>query len=271
MEYEIKPAEGLKLNLREVWQYRELIYYFTLRDIQIKYKQTVLGASWAILQPFLLMIVFTVFFSSRINIHQSYAIPYPLFLYMGLMIWTTFANGLSNSANSMVTNSNIIKKIYFPRLIIPLSNLLATFVDFAMTLILFIGLLLYYHQPVDILRLLLLLPVSLLLTFITTFGVGSFIAAVNVKYRDFRYIVPFMIQILLFLSPVIYPISSTGLIERILTYNPIAVAIELFRASITGAPIDYHMLMSGSAIAVIFLLVGLAYFKRTEYYFADLA
>ena len=143
MEYEIKPAKGLQFNLKELWDFRELIYFFTLRDVKIKYKQTVLGALWAILQPFLLMVIFTVFFAAHLDI-QSYNLPYPVFVFSGLILWNVFATGISTAGNSMVVNSNIIKKIYFPRLIIPISGILGTLVDFSVTLLMFIVVLFYY-------------------------------------------------------------------------------------------------------------------------------
>jgi lipopolysaccharide transport system permease protein len=143
MEYEIKPAKGLQFNVKELWDFRELIYFFTLRDIKIKYKQTVLGALWAILQPFLLMVIFTVFFASHLDI-KSYNLPYPVFVFSGLILWNVFATGISTAGNSMIVNSNIIKKIYFPRLIIPISGILGTLVDFVMTLLMFVIVLFYY-------------------------------------------------------------------------------------------------------------------------------
>ncbi len=272
MEYEIKSAPKYHFNLKEIWEFRELIYFFTLRDIKIKYKQTVLGIIWAILQPLLMMTIFTVFFSRQLNI-SSYAIPYPIFVFSGLILWNVFSTGLSLSGNSMVNNANIIKKIYFPRLIIPLAAVLGTLLDFTMTLILFIVLLYFYLPGASFLNFLLVLPISLFVTFLTTFGVGSFLAALNVKYRDFRYIIPFMIQVLLFITPVIYPISlmPAGWIRDLLSINPLAGAIDLVRYSITGTPIDWLLVFRSSAISLAFLFIGLTYFRKTEYYFADLS
>ena len=173
----------------------------------------------------------------------------------------------------MVNNANIIKKIYFPRLIIPLAAVLGTLLDFTMTLILFIVLLYFYLPGASFLNFLLVLPISLFVTFLTTFGVGSFLAALNVKYRDFRYIIPFMIQVLLFITPVIYPISlmPAGWIRDLLSINPLAGAIDLVRYSITGTPIDWLLVFRSSAISLAFLFIGLTYFRKTEYYFADLS
>jgi len=169
MEYEIKPAQRLGLDIKELWDFRELFFFFTWRDIKIKYKQTVLGALWAILQPFLLMLVFTFFFNHALKV-PSENIPYPIFVFTGLMLWNVFAGGISNAGNSMVNNANIIKKIYFPRLIIPVSAILASLVDYMMTFIILIGMLIYYHAPIHFSTLIIGLPLSLLITLMTTFG-----------------------------------------------------------------------------------------------------
>ncbi len=272
MEYEIKPAKGLQFNVKELWDSRELIYFFTLRDIKIKYKQTVLGALWAILQPFLLMIIFTVFFSQHLDI-SAYNIPYPVFVFSGLILWNVFATGISTAGNSMIVNANIIKKIYFPRLIIPISGVLGTLVDFSMTLVMFFGVLLYYLPSFSILHMLIALPLSLLITLLTTFGAGSLLAALNVKYRDFRYIIPFMIQILLFLTPVIYPVTiiKNKLVATLLQLNPMSGAIEILRNSINGNSTDVIVIGQSIIIAVTLFIIGLTYFRKTEYYFADIA
>jgi len=272
IEYEIKPREKLNLGLRELWQYRELFYFFTWRDIKVKYKQTVLGFAWAILQPFLMMVVFTVFFGRALNV-PSDNIPYPVFVYSGLLIWNIFSSGLSNAGNSMVNNANIIKKIYFPRLIIPISAILISLFDFLMAFIIFIGLIIYYQVSINLLLFIPLLLASLLITSIGTFGLGALLAALNIKYRDFRYIIPFMIQALLFVTPVIYPVSILGpsWIKYILSINPMYAAIEIFRHSITQKPLEINLLIISIASACILFIFGLFYFRKTEAYFADLA
>lgn len=272
MEYEIKPAKGLQFNLKELWEFRELIYFFTLRDVKIKYKQTVLGALWAILQPFLLMVIFTVFFAGHLDI-SSYNLPYPVFVFSGLILWNVFATGISTAGNSMIVNSNIIKKIYFPRLIIPISGILSTLIDFGITLIIFIGVLIYYLPFFSIVNLLFSISLSLTIILLTTFGVGSLLAALNVKYRDFRYIIPFTIQVLLFISPVIYPVSiiKNNLLVKILNLNPIAGAIEILRSSITGTEINIMILTKSFFISLALFFIGISYFRKTEYYFADIA
>ena len=203
IEYVIQPQNKFSLGLKELWQYRELFYFFTWRDVKVKYKQAALGILWAILQPLIMMVMFTLIFSKALNV-SSDGIPYPVFALSGLLIWNIFSNGLLNSANSMVTNANIIKKIYFPRLIIPVSALLTALVDFLFALIIYTLVLLYYHQGIHIGRLLFCLPLAIVITLVTTLGLGSFLAALNVKFRDFQYLLPFMIQFLLFANPVLY-------------------------------------------------------------------
>jgi len=269
MEFEIRSKEGFSLNLKELWRFRELIYFFTLRDIKVKYKQTVLGALWAILQPLMLMLVFTIFFAPRF---PETPIPYPVFVYTGLMLWNIFSSGIANAGNSMVINSNIIKKIYFPRLIIPIASIAGTLADFAMTFILYIGLLFIYGQSVNVLLFAIVLIVSLVITLLTTFGLGSMLAALNVKYRDFRYVIPFMVQILLFLTPVIYPVTSipSGIGGEILLLNPMAGAIEILRQALDGNWPSMVLIVKSLSIAVLLFVTGVIFFRRTEHYFADL-
>ena len=208
-EYIIEAPKKVNINWSELWRYNELFYFFTWRDIKVKYKQTILGFLWAILQPLAMMTVFVLFFAKGLKVSTD-NIPAPIFYFVGLMFWNLFSSGLNSSANSMVANADIIKKIYFPRLIIPFSGVLVALFDFLMTLIPFVGLMIYYFFTTDLvihLEILYLLPLALLLTLVTTVGLGCTIAAWNVKYRDFRYIVPFMIQFLLFVTPVIYPVT----------------------------------------------------------------
>ncbi len=272
MEYEIKPQKGFSLNFREIIQYSELFYFFTWRDIKVKYKQALLGFLWAILQPLFTMLIFTFFFGNLLGV-PSDGIPYPIFAFSGLLMWNVFSSGLSSAGNSMVSNAHIIKKIYFPRLIIPMSSVLVAVFDFFMSFIVFIGLLIYFQMDVDILKMCLFIPASLLLTIICTFGMGSFLAALNVKYRDFRYIIPFMIQSLMFLTPVIYPVSIIKYqwAKYIIAANPMAGAVDLARAAIINKPIQTDLMLISVISAFLFLFIGLFYFRRTEYYFADIA
>ncbi len=262
--------QGL-FNWSELWRYRELFYFFAWRDIKIKYKQTVLGFLWAILQPLLMMIIFTVFFGRVLNV-PSQNLPYPIFVFSGLLLWNMFSTGLTSSANSMVNNSAIIKKIYFPRLIIPASSILVTLFDFLMAFVLFIPLLIFYQQPLSW-SAMWCWPLALVISVVATLGPGCLLAALNVKYRDFRYVIPFLIQILFFLTPVIYPVSmlKQPLLQYILVLSPMYAALELFRLPLTGAEINSIFLLISLSTSSFFLIVGVLYFKKTEDFFADFA
>ena len=271
IEYEIKPTGKLSLNLKELWQYKELFYFFTWRDIKIKYKQTFLGFTWAILQPFIMMIIFTIL-GTKLEI-KSGPVSYPVFVYTGLMFWYIFANGLSGAGNSMINNANIIKKIYFPRLIIPVSSVLVSVFDFFMTLFVYIGLLIYYKTPIDGFKLMLYFPFSFIIAVVTTFGAGTLLAALNVKYRDFRYVIPFLIQILLFVTPVIYPASmfKGELAHFLISLNPMSACVTLARIPLSSENTDWQMVMNGCIVAFVLLITGIFYFRKTEAYFADIA
>ncbi len=274
MEYEIKPEGKISLNFKELWNYKELFYFFTWRDIKVKYKQTVLGFAWAVLQPVLMMFVFTFLFGRAIGVQAKINLPYPVFVYTGLMLWGILSSGLQASGNSMVSNANIIKKIYFPRLIIPMSAILVAVFDFLMTLVPFVFLLYYYDVSVNIIRLICFFPISILLLLLTTFGLGCWLAALNVKYRDFRYIIPFLIQFLMFATPVIYPVTiiQNSIIRLLLSLNPISVAIDLFRSIFDDSIVcNYQTILVSLLIALGLLIVGVYYFRKTEAYFADLA
>jgi len=272
IEYEIQAQNKFSLGLRELWHYRELFYFFTWRDVKVKYKQAALGILWAILQPLIMMVMFTLIFRKALKV-SSDGIPYPVFALSGLLIWNIFSNGLLNSANSMVTNANIIKKIYFPRLIIPMSAILTALVDFFFALIIYTMVLIYYHQSVSILKLLLYLPIGIIITIITTFGLGTFLAALNVKFRDFQYLLPFMIQFLLFANPVLYSAKAftNPWINAAMKANPIASAIQLCRSVFTGQDVDWQAVATGSIVAILLLVMGVYTFRKTESYFADLA
>ncbi|MEP7167923.1 MAG: ABC transporter permease [Bacteroidota bacterium] len=272
IEYEIKPEKKLSLGLSELWHYRELFYFFTWRDIKVKYKQTVLGFAWAVLQPLIMMFVFSYFFGKTLKV-PSENIPYPVFVFSGLLLWNIFSAGLTNAGNSMVTNANIIKKIYFPRLIIPLSSILVALFDFMMAVIIYACILIYYRFTFDIAKFSIFFLVSLLITLVATFGAGSLLAAMNVKYRDVRYVIPFMVQALFFITPVIYPVSilNNPFLKFLLALNPMTAAISLFRAALINQPIDWSIITTGICSSVFLLFTGLFYFRKTESYFADLA
>lgn len=272
VEYVIKHQKKLSLGLSELIYYRELFFFFTWRDIKVKYKQAALGFLWAILQPLTMMLIFTLIFSKGLKV-SSDGIPYPVFALSGLVIWNIFSTGLLNSANSMVANANIIRKIYFPRLIIPMSSILTALFDFCFALIIYIVVVLYYHAGTDWLKVIYCLPLSLLLTVVTTFGLGTFLAALNVKYRDFQYVIPFLIQFLLFINPVVYSsaVFKEGILFWIMRLNPLANAINLSRGAFTGAPIDWTGVGLSSMVALVLLVTGIMVFRKTEAYFADLA
>lgn len=269
-EFIIEPTGNL-FNFKEIWHYRELFYFFTWRDIKIKYKQTMLGFLWAILQPLLMMTIFTLFFGRALNI-PSQNLPYPVYVFSGLLIWNIFSTGLSNAANSMVNNASIIKKIYFPRLIVPVSSILVALFDFLMALILFMGILIFYQQPVSW-TIIFYWPFAMLLSVIATLGLGSWLAALNVKYRDFRYVIPFLIQVLFFLTPVIYPITllKYPMLQYALATSPMYVVVEFFRLPLTGSLPNLDLVWISLGSNIVFLLIGLIYFRKTEDFFADIA
>ena len=256
---------------KELWSYKELFYFFTWRDIKIKYKQTALGFAWAVLQPLMMMIIFTFFFGRALNI-PSNNLPYPIFVFSGLLLWNMFSSGLTSSSNSMVNNAQIIKKIYFPRLIIPVASVLVALFDFLMAFGLFIILLLFYKQPVSI-QAIWAWPSALVLTVIATLGPGCLLSALNVKYRDFRYVIPFLVQVLFFLTPVIYPVDLLAypVLQYILACSPMYAAVELFRFPLTGLVMNSTFVLISVLSGLLWIVLGIAYFRRTEDYFADLA
>lgn len=270
IEYTIEPS-AKHVEWKELWRYRELFYFFTWRDIKIKYKQTVLGFLWAILQPLFMMLIFTFFFGRALNI-PSQNLPYPVYVFSGLLIWNMFSSGLTSASNSMVNNASIIKKIYFPRLIIPVSSILVALFDFLMAFVLFAGILIFYQQPV-LWSAVLIWPMALVVSIIATLGLGSWLAALNVKYRDFRYVIPFLVQVLFFLTPVIYPISllKYPVLQYILVCSPMYAAVELFRYPLTGMIPDVSFLLISLTSGLVLLWAGIFYFKRTEDFFADFA
>lgn len=271
-ELEIKPQGKFTIGINELWQYRELFYFFTWRDIKVRYKQATLGILWAAIQPLSMMLLFTFIFSRGLKVGSD-GLPYPIFAFSGLMIWNIFSNGLLNASSSMVANANIIKKIYFPRLIIPLSSILTALFDFLFAFATFVGLLVYYQLPFSFWKLLVFTPLSILLTVITTFGLGTLLASLNIKYRDFQYALPFMIQFLLFLNPVLYSTKSfdNSILQWIMRLNPIAGAINLMRSVFIDGAVQWAAVALQFLVAITFLLLGVYFFRKTEAYFADLA
>lgn len=270
-EYEIKPQARLSLNSKEIWDYKELFYFFAWRDIKVKYKQTYLGILWAIFQPLALMVTFYFIIMKQFN-YTIKLIDYPVFAYSGLLIWNIFSVGLTSAGNSMINNANIIKKIYFPRLIIPLSALLVSLFDFLFGFILLIPLMLLRGQNEYIFKLFYTVPFVIVLAIVATAGSGTLLCALNVKYRDFRYIIPFGLQLFLFLTPVFYPANTlTGFKSYLVALNPAYAPVELMHAACSNYIPNYFLLGVSCMVSVFICIIGVIYFRKTESYFADLA
>ena len=265
----IEPKAGwVPVDFKEIWNYRELLYFLTKRDIKVRYKQTALGGLWAVIQPAFTMLVFTLFFG-RLAKMPSDGLPYPIFVYAALLPWTYFANAVSASGNSLVGSANLITKVYFPRIVVPASAALAGLLDFFIALFV-LGALMIYYQFVPGWGIL-LFPFLVALTFLCAVGVGLWLSALNVQYRDIRYAIPFLIQVWLFVSPVIYPMSLVkGNYQWLLALNPMGGVIHAYRASLLGhQPIDWSLLALSALIIVALFLGGLYYFRRMEKVFAD--
>ena len=256
------------LSFKDLWAYRELLFFLTWRDVKVRYKQTALGAAWAILQPLFMMIIFTIFFG-RLAAVESAGIPYPLFALAGLVPWTFFANAITASGNSLVGSANLITKVYFPRLIVPAAAMLAGLVDFMLAFLLLCLMMIYYR--VSLTLNILFLPVLVLLTALFGLGVGTWMSALNVKYRDVRFALPFLIQLWLFVSSVILPSSSLPQKWRwVLLLNPMSGIIEGYRSALFGLPFDWLALGIASLLTVLVLLYAIYSFSRVERSFADI-
>jgi len=267
----IKPKpKWMLLDTKELWRYRELFWIFAWRDIKIRYKQTIIGAGWAIFQPLASMFIFTIFFGNFAKI-PSGEIPYPLFVLTGLVFWNYFSGILSRASNSLIENEGIVKKVYFPREILPLSTVGANLVDFGISLVLLLLVTIYFHFIPNVL-VLFIVPLGLIIGTLGAGGLGLLLSSLNVKYRDVRYALPFFIQMMIFLTPVIYPTSIMRPSFRyLIALNPMTGVIEAIRTIFTGsAAINWTTLgISGIASIAIFI-IGLYYFKSTERFFADL-
>jgi lipopolysaccharide transport system permease protein len=266
----IRPALGWQpVNVRELWQFRELVFFLIWRDVKVRYKQTVLGAAWAILQPLTMMAIFTIFFSRMAGL-SSGDLPYPLFAFAGLLPWTFFASAIAASGNSVVAQERLVSKTYFPRLAIPISTVGAAAVDFliafSMLVILMVG---YGVMPGPGL---LLVPVVFAVIFLAALGVGTLLAALTVAYRDFRYVIPFMVQVWMFATPTVYmqPKAASGGIQAVLALNPMTTLIATFRAASLGGPIPWAEFGVATACVVLIFLAGCFYFRRVEDQFADI-
>ncbi|HMD90234.1 MAG TPA: ABC transporter permease [Anaerolineaceae bacterium] len=266
----LRPIKGwASLNLRDLWVYRELVYFLTWRNLKVRYKQTLLGASWAVLQPFLTMVVFSIFFGNLAKV-PSDGIPYPIFAYTALLPWGLFSKALSDASASLVGNSNMITKIYFPRIILPLATILGGLVDFGVAFLVLLAMMLYYGiAPTSAVW---TLPLFLLLAVITALGVGLWLSALNVLYRDVGYVIPFLTQFWLFITPIAYPASMVPAKWRLIyALNPMTGVVDGFRWALLGTQqsAPNAMLAVSTTISILILVSGLFYFRRMERQFAD--
>jgi lipopolysaccharide transport system permease protein len=267
--FAIKPVKGwVVIDLKEFWRYRELLYFLVWREVKVRYKQTVLGATWAILQPLLMMVVFSLFFGKFMKVPRQ-GISYPLFSYAAILPWMLFSEGISRSANSLIQGSGLITKVYFPRIIMPLSGVVSPLVDFFFAFLVYVGLMFYYGFPPS--GKLLLLPIFVVLALVTALSVGLWLSAINVQYRDVRYAIPFLIQFWFFASPVVY--ASTSLPQSwqlIYSLNPMVGVIEGFRWVLLGTEPPKPLMIVSISIVFVIMITGAFYFRRMEKSFADL-
>lgn len=261
-----KPA-GFYEGLKGLWHYRELLYFLAWRDVKLRYKQTLLGAAWAVIQPLFAMLLFTFFFGRLAHL-PSDNIPYPLFAYAGLLPWTFFANAVTNSSQSLVGSATLITKVYFPRVIIPAAPVLAGLIDLAIAFALLVPLFVYYR--VALTWQLLLLPLFVILVTLLAIGIGMAVAALNVRYRDVRYALPFLVQLWMFASPVIYPTSiMPAKWKWLLVINPLTGIIEGFRSALFGKAFDWPVIASSGVVSLVFVFASAYFFRRVEDSFAD--
>jgi lipopolysaccharide transport system permease protein len=264
----IKPKSGrFDLGFREIWDYRELLYFLAWKDVKVKYKQTVVGAAWAVVQPLFTMVVFTFLLGGLVDVPTD-GIPYPIFSYTGLVLWTYFSNSVNAGANSMIANSSLVTKVNFPRALIPISPCIVGLLDLGIASTILVGMMIYFQVSLNLLVLLFLVPV--IMTFALAAGLSFWLSAVNVRYRDVVYLVPFFIQILLFASPILY---ATSIIPEnfswILYLNPMAGIMSLQRGVFLGAPVDWILVGCALVIITVVFFAGLFYFRQYEKDFAD--
>jgi lipopolysaccharide transport system permease protein len=266
----IRPSKGWgSLNLREIWLYRELVYFLTWRDLKVRYKQTALGAGWAVLQPVLSMIVFSIFFGGLLSV-PSEGVPYPIFSYAALLPWGVFAKALNDTGRSLVSNRAMLTKIYFPRMVIPLASVFSSLADFLIAFIVMLGLMFYYQiAPTSNIW---TLPFFLLLAVITALGVGLWLSAMNVLYRDIGYMIPYITQLWFYLTPIVYPASQVPEEWQFFyALNPMVGVVEGFRWALLGtSDAPNPMIAVSAAIALLIFITGMFYFRRMERTFADM-
>ncbi len=273
----LKPSHGLAaLNLRDLWIYRELVLFLSWRDVLVRYKQTVLGAAWAIIQPIVQMVVFTLIFSKAAGL-SSEGVPYPIFNYTALLPWGLFSKAMNDAGRSLVNNRNMITKVYFPRLTIPVASVLAGMVDFGIAFLVYIGIILYYNLAPNstytykVTPALLTLPLFIILALVATLGVSLWFSAANVIYRDVGHMLPFLTQIWFFLTPIVYSASEvSGKWQIIYALNPLTGVVEGFRWSLLGIhSLPLPLLFVSAGVAVVLLITGVIYFRNMERTFAD--
>jgi lipopolysaccharide transport system permease protein len=272
----IEPASGWQLvNVRELWRYRELLFFLTWRDVKVRYKQTLLGAAWAILQPGLMMVVFTIFFGKMAKVPAG-DLPYPIFVFAGLLPWTFFATAIANAGNSVVGSERLITKIYFPRLAVPFASVGAALVDFAIAFVMLLVMMLWYHvMPTPKI---LLVPALVVVLMLAALGIGTLLAALNVAYRDFRYVIPFLVQIWMFATPSVYmavnPAMTDGRTRGVAHYalalNPMTGLVSAFRGAMLDGPIPWAQASVATVLIIAIFIGGCLYFRRVEDSFADL-
>ena len=264
----IEAGRTEKNYWKDIWAFRELFYILSWRDIKVRYKQTVLGAAWSLIRPLLTTIVFTIIFSRVAKLGAPDGAPYAIMVFSGMLPWQFFANAMGEASNSLIGNSNLISKIYFPRLIIPASSIITSLVDFAISFLLLLGMFLVYQYTPNVK--IVLLPLFIILAFIAAFGVGLFLTALNVKYRDFRYIIPFIIQFGLYITPVGFSSAVVPAKWRPLySLNPMVGIVDGFRWCILGEPMNWQGFLISLAVILFFVFVGTTYFRKTEKSFAD--
>ena len=276
MEYSITPPKGfIRINWSELWRFRDLFLVLAWRDISVRYKQTVLGVAWAVIQPVITMIIFTFIFNRMANIQSGDGTPYPIFLYTGQLLWQYFSGTLTNASNAMVANASLVQKVYFPRLILPITAATTGLIDFAIASLILAAMMIYYGIMPGLAGLL-ALPVLVLTAVLCSMGVGLFMASLNVKYRDVRYALPFAINIVMYVTPVIYPVAMLNghpWAKASMTWlNPMSGVISNTRAGLLGhSPFQWDVLGISLLVSMIYFTIGLYYFRSTEQFFADIA
>lgn len=264
----IKPKKGLgSLEIKELFDFKELFGVLAMREFQVRYKQTLIGVLWAIIRPLLTMVVFTFLFGKIAKL-PSDGVPYPIFSYSGLLLWTFFSTALTQASSSMIGNSKLITKIFFPRAIIPASATFVSLIDYLIAFVIVFGLMVYFKVSFTVGML--YIPLILFITLILSIGLGLWFSAINVKYRDVQYALPFIIQLLMYSTPVIYPVSIAGKYQWILNLNPLTGLVEAHRAAILGLSIDWPLLGLSTMLTLVIFVSGYIYFKSVEKYFADI-